>query len=76
MDTSVLQLIAGIAGGLLGGYVGVRVAVGRLEERVKVVEHEIVLLRTAKHDHAQFLTRHEMDLEVLKNAARSRGENR
>jgi hypothetical protein len=61
----VLSLIVGIAGGVIGAFVGVRVAVGRLEERMKVVEHEITLLREAKHSHAGFLTQHELRIENL-----------
>jgi hypothetical protein len=61
----ILSLIVGIAGGVIGAFVGVRVAVGRLEERMKVAEHEITLLRTAKHEHAGFLTQHELRLENL-----------
>jgi hypothetical protein len=61
----VLSLIVGIAGGVIGAFVGVRVAVGRLEERMKVVEHEITLLRESKHSHAGFLTQHELRIENL-----------
>jgi hypothetical protein len=50
---------------VIGAFVGVRVAVGRLEERMKVVEHEITLLREAKHSHAGFLTQHELRIENL-----------
>lgn len=67
-----LSLVVGVTGGIIGAFVGVRVAVGRLDERMKVVEHEIVLLRTAKHEHAQFLTRHELDIEALKRARQGR----
>jgi uncharacterized membrane-anchored protein YhcB (DUF1043 family) len=61
-----LSLVVGIAGGVIGAFVGVRVAVGKLEERMRVAEAEIEKLRIAKHEHAQFLTRHELDIEGLK----------
>lgn len=59
---SVLSLVIGLAGGVIGAFVGVRVAVGRLEERMRVAEQEIAGLRQAKHEHAGFLTRHEMKI--------------
>lgn len=61
-----LSLAVGVIGGLIGAHVGVKVALGKLETRVEHVESEIKLLREAKHDHAQFLTKHEADLEVIK----------
>ncbi len=64
-----LSLVVGISGGVIGAFVGVRVAVGRLEERMKVVEGEVEKLRTAKHEHAQRITEHEMDISVLKRKA-------
>jgi hypothetical protein len=62
----VLSLVVGIVGGLIGAHVGVKVAIASLSERMKAAEHEIVLLRAAKHEHAQFLTRHELDIEHIK----------
>lgn len=62
----ILSLVVGIAGGVIGAFVGVRVAVGRLEERMKTAEHEIELLRRVKHEHSQFITRHELDIENLR----------
>jgi hypothetical protein len=62
----VLSLVIGIVGGLIGAHVGVKVAIASLSERMRAAEQEIVMLRAAKHDHAQFLTRHELDLEYLK----------
>jgi hypothetical protein len=60
-----IAVVALVAPGI-AGYVGVKVGLASLSERVKAAEHEIVLLRTSKHEHAQFLTRHELDLEYLK----------
>ena len=62
----VLSLIVGIVGGVIGAHVGVKVAIGKLETRMTTAEHEIEKLREAKHEHAGFLTRHEMELEMLK----------
>jgi len=61
-----LSLVVGIAGGVIGAHVGVKVAIGKLEVRVAAAEQEIVKLRARYHDHAQFITRHEMDIEYLK----------
>ena len=61
----VLSLIVGIAGGVIGAVMGIRVAIGKLEVRVAAAEHEIVLLREAKHSHAGFLTQHELRIEML-----------
>lgn len=66
MDTSWVALIAGLIGSAFGAYVGVRVAIASLKERVSVLETEVKLLREEKHRHAGFLTRHEMDIEMLK----------
>ena len=55
-----------------GAYVGVRVAIASLKERVTTLEHEVTKLREAKHDHAGHLTRHEMDIEMLKKRADER----
>jgi hypothetical protein len=61
-----LGLVVGIGGGWIGAHIGTRVAIATLTERVKAAEMEIVSLRAAKHDHAQFITRHELDIEHLK----------
>ena len=61
-----LSLVVGITGGVIGAFMGVRVAVGKLETRMGTVEREIEKLRTAKHEHAGYLTRHELDIENIK----------
>lgn len=62
-----LSIVVGIAGGFIGAHIGVRVALGRLDERVKTVELELQRLRDWRHDDvSQSLTRHELDIEVLK----------
>lgn len=67
MDASWLALIAGIVGSAIGAYVGVRVAIASLKERVRVLEVEVQRLRDWKHDEvSQVLTRHELDIETLK----------
>lgn len=64
-----LSLVVGIAGGVIGAVMGIRVAIGKLEVRVSAAEHEIVLLREAKHDHAGVLTQHEFRIESLERKA-------
>jgi uncharacterized membrane-anchored protein YhcB (DUF1043 family) len=61
-----LALAVGVAGGFIGAWIGVRVNLGKLEIRMDHVENEIVKLRASKHEHAQFLTRHELDISMLK----------
>lgn len=61
-----LSLAVGTIGGLIGAHVGVKVAVGKLEVRMSAVEREVTLLREAKHEHAQVLTRHEFDIDSIK----------
>jgi len=66
-----LSLVIGIAGGVIGAFVGVRVAVGKLEVRVSTVEKEVEMLRKEKHAHAGFLTQHELRIESLEREVRS-----
>jgi hypothetical protein len=42
-----------------------RASLASHEERVKTMEREVATLRTAKHEHAGFLTHHEMRLDNL-----------
>lgn len=66
MPDTWLTIAVGLVGSAFGAFVGVKVAIASLKERVSVVEKEIEKLREAKHEHAQFLTRHELDIETLK----------
>lgn len=70
----VLSLVVGIAGGVIGAVMGIRVAIGKLEVRVAAAEHEITMLREAKHEHAGFLTQHELRLEMLERGERGRDQ--
>lgn len=63
---SLLAIVVGISGGWIGAHIGARVAIARLEERSKTHSDEIAKLREAKHEHAGFLTKHELDIEMLK----------
>ena len=42
-----------------------RSALASHDERIKVMEKEVATLRTAKHEHAGFLTHHELRLSNL-----------
>ncbi len=72
MPTEWLAILCGVAGSACGAFVGVKVAIASLTARVTVLESEVKILREAKHEHAQFLTRHEMDIAHLKHGADSR----
>jgi hypothetical protein len=62
-----IAIICAVAGSAFGGFVGVRVAIASLKERVTVLESEVKRLRDWRHDEAaQFMTRHELDIEMLK----------
>ncbi len=65
-----LSLVVGIAGGVIGAFMGVRVAIGKLEVRVASIEQEVVKLRSRSHDHAQFITQHELRIEMLERDQR------
>ncbi len=70
MPVEWLAILCAVAGSVLGAFVGVKVAVASLGARVSALEKEVTLLREAKHEHAQFLTRHEADLHHLKHGGR------
>ncbi len=63
---SLLAIVVGVAGGWVGAHIGARVALAKLEVRMGMLEQEVTKLRAAKHDHAQFITRHELDIENMK----------
>lgn len=67
---AVAQIIVTIAVALYaakrGVAQGVSVALAVYAEKFKHLEDEVVRLRTARHDHAQFLTRHEAEIDYIK----------
>jgi hypothetical protein len=67
-----LQYVAGIAalvGPFVSGYLGIRVGQAELRVEVEHAKEEIRMLRHAKHEHANMLTRHEMDIGNLRHKA-------
>jgi hypothetical protein len=65
VDVQWISVICVIVGAAFGAFVGVRVAIASLKERVTVLESEVKLLREAKHSHAGFLTQHELRIENI-----------
>lgn len=65
MTQELLQLMATLAAGLGGGYLGVRVAVARLETRTEHHHEEISAIKTKLDEHEGTLNSHSIQLAVL-----------
>lgn len=68
MDAIVVQSLIGgatLGGSLIGSFVGSKIAIAVLREKIAKIELEIELLRIAKHDHAGLLTQHHFRLRNL-----------
>lgn len=61
----ILVAVVAIVGPALAGYVGVQAGLAAMKAQLDDAREEIRKLREAKHEHAQFLTQHEMRLEML-----------
>lgn len=77
MDTQWASTVVAVLGSFISGYLGVRIALTRVEERltalaarVSVIEREIGThetgMRGTLHSYAGVLTRHELDIENIK----------
>lgn len=65
MDPQWLTLFATLIGASVGAFVGVKVAIASLKERVHILEVEVEKLRDAKHDHSNHITRHELQIAEI-----------
>jgi hypothetical protein len=60
VDVQWVAILCAVGGSAVGAFVGVKVAIASLKERVTVLESEVKILREIKHEHAGFLTQHEL----------------
>lgn len=59
----ILSLVAAVAGGIFGGWVGVKVAVVRLETKMDMAEDRLEVLHKRSHRYSNDLLIHDMEIE-------------
>lgn len=57
-----------------GAQRGLEIALAVHDATIAMLKDEVVKLRQAKHDHAGFLTQHEMRIEMLERGDRGRDQ--
>ncbi len=60
-----LPILAAIMGSIGGGFLGVKIAVTKLETQMTYVLTEIQSLRESRHEHANMIQDHEARLSFL-----------
>lgn len=60
-----IPILVSLVGSVLGGYLGVKIAVAVLQSQMATIKEEVKSLREAKHAHAGMLTEHEMRITTL-----------
>ena len=66
---SIIAVVGPWIAGYFGTVRGVEVSMAVHGEQIKALQDEVRRLREAKHEHANYLTRHEAELEILRSNA-------
>lgn len=68
----ILVAFAAIVGPAIAGFIGVRVGLAVVRSQLADAREEIKALREAKHEHAGFLTQHELRLEIIERLVKGK----